>query len=383
MTKWYHIIRKSCFKVVLLCALFYFHSIAVAQDLSVISEDTITVSASKVDILHHTSNPIKLLNQKGLYINQNAFGGLSTIQYRGMSSKQVPVIWNGNNIQSPHNGTYDLSLLSGINELNISDFQSTSDAIFINNRKEKMISLGYSTLNNMNIRGSYFLDNQVSQDLYFNVQNGENEYRYHHLGRELLQSEADNRSFDLMYGLTHKLSKAKIKYDLWLQNRKRNVIPSDIAAYNNEVQKDKNLRLNVKLEVPISERRFMKFSMHSLSEQVLYTTPSINSDGKVLTNGFILNYKDISLIDLDFYYDKIISKANFFNENKTVNRSFIAINKSYQFKSVNLFGKLAKDFNTGLDLPITYQFKISHQIRNSNAYLQFSKNNIIPTLNDL
>jgi iron complex outermembrane receptor protein len=235
----------------------------------------------------------------------------------------------------------------------------------------------------MNIRGSYFLDNQVSQDLYFNVQNGENEYRYHHLGRELIQSEADNKSFDLMYGLTHKLSKATIKYDLWLQNRKRNVIPSDIAAYNNEVQKDKNLRLNVKLEVPISERRFMKFSMHSLSEQVLYTTPSINSDGNVLTNGFILNYKDISLIDLDFYYDKIISKANFFNENKTVNRSFIAINKSYQFKSVNLFGKLAKDFNTGLDLPITYQFKISHQIRNSNAFLQFSKNNIIPTLNDL
>lgn len=63
-----------------------------------------------------------LQSQFPVYIRINNPSGLSTISIRGQAPHQVPVVWNGVNIQNSMNGVCDLALLPiGVYQMNLTD----------------------------------------------------------------------------------------------------------------------------------------------------------------------------------------------------------------------------------------------------------------------
>jgi vitamin B12 transporter len=64
---------------------------------------------------HENGTLTDLFVQNGLFfIKSYGCGNLATTSFRGASASQTPLLWNGFNLQSPTNGTVDLSLVPAI-----------------------------------------------------------------------------------------------------------------------------------------------------------------------------------------------------------------------------------------------------------------------------
>lgn len=74
--------------------------------------DLVQASYEKKDsgkILVNT--PEFLQNIIGGQVQMSSLGGLHTFLHRGMGTRHLPILWNGINIQSVVNGTFDYNLI--------------------------------------------------------------------------------------------------------------------------------------------------------------------------------------------------------------------------------------------------------------------------------
>ncbi|MBK9734668.1 MAG: Plug domain-containing protein [Saprospiraceae bacterium] len=201
---------------------------------------------------------------KGLKSGQvqiNSPGGLVTLLNRGMSNRQLNVQWNGANIQSIVNGSFDLSLIPTSLFNNMSFYTVGSPALNGNNsmagtfqisNSEDRIPLkvcaSLSSMYNINTSVlSHFKTGRFEHNIGIDYIYDKNKFKYFN-GLEIKErSSTDFQNMNLLYRgkyyLTHNQSLA---FDTWFQQSDRRIPVSITSAETVQKQHDKNLRLNLK-----------------------------------------------------------------------------------------------------------------------------------------
>lgn len=208
---------------------------------------------------------IQQLNKfSGIQIQSNGNGLLSTGLIRGMGARHMAVVWNGWNIQSPINGTFDLSLLPrhGLAlKLRTSPLSSVlgnasaAGGLLLKNKSfhDSHLQIGFlgETQENFDFYGNAaFNKNKVYGSIGFQSTRHKNRYRYKINDRDTTQRLADGESRNLQADITYKFNESvKTSLDFWHQSSDRNIPPTKTSTTTNARQKDENLRFSSKLNL--------------------------------------------------------------------------------------------------------------------------------------
>ncbi|KAF2514311.1 TonB-dependent receptor plug domain-containing protein [Flavobacterium foetidum] len=130
-----------------------------------------------------------------LYFKEYGRGMLSTVSFRGTTSSQTAVIWNGININSQMNGSTDFNTISGSDYNSISvkagggsviygsgaiggTVHLNNDMLFFN-RFENNLKLDYGSFNTIGINYKTFISNKKwSAQIGFSKNSSTNDYKY-------------------------------------------------------------------------------------------------------------------------------------------------------------------------------------------------------------
>ncbi|MBR9921323.1 MAG: TonB-dependent receptor [Bacteroidetes bacterium] len=236
------------------------------------------------------------LQRSGLLVRAYSPGGLATPSSRGGASRHTALLWNGVNLQSPLNGTIDLSLFpmefidflsyhdNGISSLRGSGSFGGS----INLGSTPSFQTGWSAALGLSV-GSFGFFRPFGEIGY-----GSN--RYQASGKAMWsQSRNDFKTENgerrenaarQEYLLSHEQrfvinARNQLKSWVWWQQADREIPPSSISASRNEYQKDSILRLGLEW-MNTGENRVDKLRFFRLEEKTDYgsdVTPASLNEG--------------------------------------------------------------------------------------------------------
>ena len=388
--------------VYILCGIRSFLSAQITIDTIKVSEtrmysfDLISATfESKDTTVNHISNALKSIVSGQLQITTP--GGLHTFLHRGLGNRHVQVLWNGANIQSIVNGSFDLSLiptnlfdkmsfytvgaptltgnngLSGCLNLDQSQYKSS---IF-------EISLSASTL--QNYRGSItsnYQKNKYFQRIGIDYSYEKNIFTYQDglVTAKRTSTDFGNKNFTYTsrYQLTKKQS---LHLDLWYQSSGRLIPTSITSAPVYQSQTDDNLRAN--LSHSFSSKSYVfNSSAVFMKEKIGFFTNTIESLSDVnilqLTTEMVPISKKNIYLNLKYRNDK--ASPNFYNEEKIRNTVSLAASKKISISNhfINQFS-IRQDVVDNKLMPISISGLFSYK----NNSLSISKNYNLPGFNDL
>ncbi|WP_291086807.1 TonB-dependent receptor [Flavobacterium sp. BFFFF1] len=220
------------FKIPFLCCFLLLCQIVCAQELSV-SLDEVTISDSQLKhfsgaqsvlvlndsvIAKNQVSLTALLNHTtGIYFKENGLGMVSSPSFRGTTSQQTAVIWNGINVNSQLNGQTDFNTISGTEFNSVSVRAGGSSilygssgiggAISLNNSAvfgKRLVNIikssygSYQTLS-LNYRFQYGTE-KLSSQVTLSRNSSDNDYSYPHGGLKNENGEYYNTGLNVNLG---------------------------------------------------------------------------------------------------------------------------------------------------------------------------------------
>lgn len=213
-----------------------------------------TVAIHGSDFSHIKSNQ-NLQSISNIYQKNYGDGQLSTIQFRGFSGQHNDVEWRGIPLNSPFNGTVDLSTIPFPLGRSYNSLRNLGNAISINtterdlpeNKGSHELSLNMRLYNFYNFKYHYAKqanDNLLQIDT--DIKKGANNFRYDDNGvsKNITNNDFEQYSFFLNH-VKYIAEKNKSRlFSVWYTHTNRNIPPAITAAHSAQHMKDNTLRFS-------------------------------------------------------------------------------------------------------------------------------------------
>lgn len=329
----------------------------------------------------------------GAQLQISAPGGLTTLLHRGMGSRHLPVVWEGINIQSMVNGSYDLNLIPlhlydgtqfySAGAPTLTGCNALSGAINIaekNINKSNNIGLQLSTLKNIDVLGKFhFKSKNYIATLGGDISRHQNEYYYTFNQTRALRADNWQHKYNLIHDGTWFVSKNQaLGFNIWHQESKRAVPAGIVSGTIHQLQNDRNTRINVHHTIIFPKGKLSSYAA-MMNEYIGFLTPSVDSRANVNIYTAATAYIIPNDFSLKMLYRTDIVNANFFSEIKSRNQINIAATKSLKFDRFNVSFSARQDFVDKAWMPISLTGTFHYQKLN----IQISRNYNLPGLNDL
>ena len=346
-----------------------------------------------------------------IYFKEYGRGMLSTVSFRGTTSSQTAVIWNGININSQMNGSTDFNTIAG------SDYNSVSvkagggsviygsgaiggtvhlnnDLIF-DNRFENTLRLDYGSFNTTGINyKTSFSTKKWSSQIGFSKNSSTNDYKY--LNRYTWKGEQrwnQNGEYDII------TMNAALGYKIDAKN--------SLKLYSQTSNTDRNTSLITESETKSSyvngfNRNLLEydgdFGKFKTNFKTAYIFENYQYFADNSTNQFTYGKTEslITKADLGYTFFKATQVNAILDYNRTkgygtsfgdhvreIGSAAILVKQDFNANWKNEFG-VRKEFTDNYKSPVLFSLGSSYQIsRLYNLKLNLSRNFRIPTYNDL
>jgi iron complex outermembrane receptor protein len=362
-------------------------------------------------IIKNTESFSSLLRFNSLiYLKEYGAGGTSTASFRGTSSSNTAVIWNGININSINNGQ------TGFNSLTVSLFDAidirsgggsieygsgaVGGTIHLNDQllftpKKKIKNQFVGSIGSFSTYNSLYKFKLSSKKiaLKLGVSYNESENDYKLLGTDFKNFNGAYNNFKISVGLAYKInSKAQLKFYStgYLGERLfSGELPDPRAAndayrdFNNRnllVYNYDNERFNHELKLAYLTEEYQFFDNKNLSEF------NFGSSKRYLFN-YTLGYTFPSLKStLTSYseYESVFGETDQITEKNRRQFSQSFIYNQNIFNTIFFDLKVRKDFNSDYNVPNSYSLGVKTKtFKNIFFRANTSKNYRVPTYNDL
>lgn len=413
--------KRFAFCFLLLC------QIILAQNDSITKLKEVVVSDSNLKKFSNTQSVSKLndsiisknealltdlLNfNSTLYFKEYGRGMLSTVSFRGTTSSQTAVIWNGININSQMNGSTDFNTISG------SDYNSVSvkagggsviygsgavgGTVHLNNdmtfydRFENNLKLDYGSFNTIGINYKTNISNEKwSAQIGFSKNSSTNDYKY--LNRYTWKGEQrwnQNGQYDIITlnaNLGYKFdAKNSLKFYSQTSNTDRNT--SLVTETDTKSKYVNGFNRNL-LDYDGNFGKFTtNFKTAYIFENYQYYADNTRKDysyGKTesLITKLDLGYTLFKSTQLNGIIDYSRTKgfgSGFGNHLREISSAALLIKQDFSSDWKNEFG-IRKEFTNNYKSPVLFSIGSSYQFSQLyNLKLNISRNFRIPTFNDL
>ncbi len=413
--------KRFAFCFLLLC------QIILAQNDSITKLKEVVVSDSNLKKFSNTQSVSKLndsiisknealltdlLNfNSTLYFKEYGRGMLSTVSFRGTTSSQTAVIWNGININSQMNGSTDFNTISG------SDYNSVSvkagggsviygsgavgGTVHLNNdmtfydRFENNLKLDYGSFNTIGINYKTNISNKKwSAQIGFSKNSSTNDYKY--LNRYTWKGEQrwnQNGQYDIITlnaNLGYKFdAKNSLKFYSQTSNTDRNT--SLVTETDTKSKYVNGFNRNL-LDYDGNFGKFTtNFKTAYIFENYQYYADNTRKDysyGKTesLITKLDLGYTLFKSTQLNGIIDYSRTKgfgSGFGNHTREISSAALLIKQDFSSDWKNEFG-IRKEFTNNYKSPVLFSIGSSYQFSQLyNLKLNISRNFRIPTFNDL
>ena len=346
-----------------------------------------------------------------LYFKEYGRGMLSTVSFRGTTSSQTAVIWNGININSQMNGSTDFNTISG------SDYNSVSvkagggsviygsgavgGTVHLNNdmtfydRFENNLKLDYGSFNTIGINYKTNISNKKwSAQIGFSKNSSTNDYKY--LNRYTWKGEQrwnQNGQYDIITlnaNLGYKFdAKNSLKFYSQTSNTDRNT--SLVTETDTKSKYVNGFNRNL-LDYDGNFGKFTtNFKTAYIFENYQYYADNTRKDysyGKTesLITKLDLGYTLFKSTQLNGIIDYSRTKgfgSGFGNHLREISSAALLIKQDFSSDWKNEFG-IRKEFTDNYKSPVLFSIGSSYQFSQLyNLKLNISRNFRIPTFNDL
>ena len=346
-----------------------------------------------------------------LYFKEYGRGMLSTVSFRGTTSSQTAVIWNGININSQMNGSTDFNTISG------SDYNSVSvkagggsviygsgavgGTVHLNNdmtfydRFENNLKLDYGSFNTIGINYKTNISNKKwSAQIGFSKNSSTNDYKY--LNRYTWKGEQrwnQNGQYDIITlnaNLGYKFdAKNSLKFYSQTSNTDRNT--SLVTETDTKSKYVNGFNRNL-LDYDGNFGKFTtNFKTAYIFENYQYYADNTRKDysyGKTesLITKLDLGYTLFKSTQLNGIIDYSRTKgfgSGFGNHTREISSAALLIKQDFSSDWKNEFG-IRKEFTNNYKSPVLFSIGSSYQFSQLyNLKLNISRNFRIPTFNDL
>ncbi|CAM4005618.1 MULTISPECIES: TonB-dependent receptor plug domain-containing protein [Flavobacterium] len=407
-------------KIFLLVAFFY-ASIVFCQNDSIVKLKEVVLIDTKLKAFSLTHSIVKLSdsviqrnptsltellrNNTTIYFKEYGKGMTSSASFRGTTSQQTAVLWNGININSQFNGQTDF------NTINSFDFNSIAvragggsvaygsgaigGTIHLNSyldfedKFSNTVRLNYGSYATKGIHYKLNLgSDKISANINFSRNQSENDYEYLGYNKKNENGSYENTSFNTLFG--YKINnKNTIKFATHLFDGEK-FFSGTIASPSRSKYEDYNAR-NL-LEWKYEGKSFIS------SSQVAYLTEKYkyfeNKESDLFSYGEVKSL----ILKYDFFY-KISDKIKInpiishtqntgigTNVSKTKRNisSLSLLFKHSLLKKVNYEIGFRKEITSNYESPLLYSIGVKYSpFKFYNVKANFSKNFRIPTFNDL
>ena len=349
-----------------------------------------------------------LVNNTSIYIKQ--YGALSTPTFRGTSSSQTLVQWNGIVLNSTANGMLDFSILpvGSFDEIFIvhggdgSVFGSgalggsihCNSAAKFNSKNSIVITFDKGSFgrNSRTILFNYS-ENKLAMSVFLNTLTDENNFEYKNTTQLYSPLQINDygkiKSNQKQLNISYKFNdNNKLKFNYWGTQSDREVPQNMTTPMSDAKQYDDYDRLLISSDINFKNLK-IQFKQAYLKEDFNYTEISKKIDSYFIAESLIS--------DLDLKYYKNSFMFNFggiFNNNDIENNNYgglkkneqnLAIFSAFQHNSdvININTVLRKEWHTTFGVPLLPTLAIESRI---SKYLKIrgklNKNFRVPTFND-
>lgn len=346
-----------------------------------------------------------------IYFKEYGRGMLSTVSFRGTTSSQTAVIWNGININSQMNGSTDFNTISG------SDYNSVSvkagggsviygsgavgGTVHLNNdmsfydRFENNLKLDYGSFNTIGINYKTNISNgKWSAQIGFSKNSSTNDYKY--LNRYTWKGEQrwnQNGQYDIITlntNLGYKFdAKNSLKFYSQTSNTDRNT--SLVTETDTKSKYVNGFNRNL-LDYDGNFGKFTtNFKTAYIFENYQYYADNTRKDysyGKTesLITKLDLGYTLFKSTQLNGIIDYNRTKgfgSGFGNHTREISSAALLIKQDFSSDWKNEFG-IRKEFTDNYKSPVLFSIGSAYQFSQLyNLKLNISRNFRIPTFNDL
>lgn len=355
-----------------------------------------------------------ILSRKSpVFVKNYGQGALATPSFRGTSANHTAVVWNGFNLQSAMNGTFDLSLVPAFLmdnvELNYGGqsalygsgaiggvIQLYSQPKFQNDFSVQLYASYNSILDRMNgIKINYSTTKSHTVLKYLN-QDNKNQYQFYNYSKpnsplEIQKNAAQKSNAIVFENYLNLKNNQVVSFKAWYQKNDRNIPSSIFYNLGSANQQDENLRIcadwmkywdKTKLSVRaanLNENIVYEDSLSFLKSQSNSNTSIFEADIKreIVTNHYL---------EIGTNVTYIVGKSNGYSSlNPLINKQALLLSYKALFlkKISGIFSARQEIFN-GKVVPFTFSGSLNYTIfKQLELFAKVSKNYRLPTFNDL
>ncbi len=277
-------------------------------------------------------------------------GGLTTLLHRGMGNRHLPILWNGINIQSVTNGSFDLGLTPAALFDEVHFFNSGNPALQGNNglsgslnlntvslaEEHHFIKLNLSTLQNIGLIHKYAQNSKKTQ-LRTGLQSSydQNQFNYTYNRQKLERQSTHFLQINAMASLVHQFTSEKmIDIHVWWQYADR-IIPVSIStAPLTQKQQDQNLRTQWAY-TQYGKLLKWKTTANYIKEFLNFNTAAIDSRSEVDVLMLHTEWieKKAQKYQFAFSHRADIANPNFYTDQKIRNTSYLSTSRNFKWSS--------------------------------------------------
>ncbi|MBK9744700.1 MAG: TonB-dependent receptor [Saprospiraceae bacterium] len=330
-------------------------------------------------------------------IQQNTPGGLQTFLHHGLGNRHLSVLWQGINIQSVINGSYDLSLIPIDLMSNVSFYSTGNPALQGNNSFAGAIDIqndNQMITNNKIFASIGSLQNylvglnlnkkmkKVRISLGGDLAYDKNVFSYKYNGVTDKRTPTNLFKQNLLFDITWFTSKNQVlKANVWFQHANRHIPVSVSSAPTDQRQTDQNLRTQIS-HLYYFRNKKLETSISYMNEKLNFFTPAIRS---LSTVNSVIYTSQLSETKSQKWFTGVTfrrdgASPNFYTSFKT--RNTLLLSGAYKMNwSKNLTTNLSlrQDHVDKKWMPLSWNVHTAYR----NTTLTISGNYNLPGFNDL
>jgi len=354
-----------------------------------------------------------LIRKSPVFVKNYGQGSLATPSFRGTSANHTAVVWNGFNLQSAMNGTFDLSLVPAFLmdnvELNYGGqsalygsgaiggvIQLYSEPKFIDDFSVQLYGSYNSILDRMNGIKINFSNSKSHTVLKYLNQDIKNQYQFYNYSKHdsplETQKNAAQKSNALVFENYLNLKNNQVlSFKAWYQKNDRNIPSSIFYNLGSANQKDENLRLCSEW-IKYWDKTKLSVRAANLNENIVYedSVSFLKTISNSNTSVFEADVKREIVanhyLEIGTNITYIAGKSNGYSSlNPSINKQALLLSyKALFFRKLSgLFSARQEIFN-GKVVPFTFSGSLNYTIlKQLELFAKGSKNYRLPTFNDL
>ena len=332
----------------------------------------------------------------GGQLQQSTMGGLVTFLHRGMGNRHLPIMWNGVNLQSMTNGSYDLGLIPWDLFDKVEFYNSGSPSLQGNNGLAGSLNIDHqksatstkissyaSTLTNfgLTLKKSWLLK-KMTVNMGAALSRDNNIYEYSFANTDAKRASTDFNKSNVITKVQYFLtSRQFLSGEIWWQSSDR-VIPQSITSGNViQHQKDVNLRSNLTHYYQLSQISLTSSASY-IDEKLNFSAPGI--DSRSHAKALILSCELAEIEKNNHFasikYRKDVATPNFYTQSKSRNTIQLSVAKNKKWSKSSMTNlAVRQDMVDGKMMPTS--ITIHTAVKKST--LQVARNYNLPGFNDL